>query len=240
MHKVVAVASVAFLGFTASAQAGTVVSSFTSVAGYSNSLPAIITFEDGPALFTTDDAALGFDWTGAAQLRTGPSTFDSARPFGDTSDWYMTVLGGKEEVLTFDSTMFPDGVKSFQLFIGSVDTYNKITFFSGGLSEVVDGTALLDEVAPNNHLNSGNRTSDLTNRLYQFTFNDSTGVTKIVFDSSINSLEFDNLSAVVGVGTTGGGGGLPEPATWVSMIAGFGLLGAVMRRRSRAPQLIAG
>jgi hypothetical protein len=237
MHKVVAVASVAFLGFTASAQAGTVVSSFTSVPGYSNSLPAIITFEDGPALFVADDAALGFDWTGTAILRGPPSTFDSADPAGDTSNWYMSILAGKEEVLTFDPALYPDGIKSFQLFIGSVDTYNSITFFSGGLSQVIDGTTLLDSVAPGNDVNSGNRASDLTNRLYKFTFNNNTGVTKIVFDSTIDSLEFDNLSAVVGVGTTGGGGGIPEPTTWVVMIAGFGLLGTLMRRRSGARAL---
>jgi hypothetical protein len=236
MHKVVAVASVMALSITASAHAGTVVANFGSVAGYSNSLPAIITFEDGPPLFTTDDAALGFDWTGTAQLRTGPSTGDSARPFGDTSDWYMTVLGGKEEVLTFDPTLFPKGISAFQLFIGSMDTYNKITFWSDGLSETIDGTALLDSVAPLNHVNSGNRTSDKTNRFFTFVFNSTTQVNKIVFDSSINSLEFDNITAAVGTGKEGGS--VPEPATWIAMIAGFGLLGVLMRRRPRT--LIAG
>ena len=31
-----------------------------------------------------------------------------------------------------------------------------------------------------------------------------------------------------------GNGGVPEPATWAMMIAGFGLAGAAMRRRERS------
>jgi hypothetical protein len=33
--------------------------------------------------------------------------------------------------------------------------------------------------------------------------------------------------------TAGDGGGVPEPATWAMMIAGFGLVGAASRRRTR-------
>jgi hypothetical protein len=41
------------------------------------------------------------------------------------------------------------------------------------------------------------------------------------------------LSGVVGgsVGGTGGGGPIPEPATWIVMLAGFGLAGSLLRRR---------
>jgi hypothetical protein len=37
--------------------------------------------------------------------------------------------------------------------------------------------------------------------------------------------------AATGFATTGGGGGVPEPATWAMMILGFGGIGALMRRR---------
>jgi hypothetical protein len=33
------------------------------------------------------------------------------------------------------------------------------------------------------------------------------------------------------IGALGGGGGIPEPATWAMMLAGFGGIGAMMRRR---------
>jgi hypothetical protein len=35
--------------------------------------------------------------------------------------------------------------------------------------------------------------------------------------------------------TTADAGGVPEPATWTMMIAGFGLAGAALRRRQSAP-----
>lgn len=33
------------------------------------------------------------------------------------------------------------------------------------------------------------------------------------------------------IGATFSGGAVPEPATWVSLIFGFGMLGAALRRR---------
>ena len=38
-------------------------------------------------------------------------------------------------------------------------------------------------------------------------------------------------SGVVQIGTAGGGGVIPEPATWAMLIAGFGLVGSALRRR---------
>jgi hypothetical protein len=242
MRKIfgVVIASATGLLLSSAAHAGTVVSTFVSVPGFTSSVPAKITFEEGPFGFTAADALLGYVWSGTGELRGPPTTFDSALPAGDTSNWYMSVLGGKQETLDFASAQFPNGVASVGLFIGSLDTYNNITFKSGGLSQTIDGTTLLDSVFPGNaSLNSGNQSSDSTNRFFTFVFNNSTPVDQIVFDSSINSLEFDNLSATVGVGRSGGGG-LPEPASWTVMIAGFGLLGSLLRRRVRAPALVLG
>jgi len=42
--------------------------------------------------------------------------------------------------------------------------------------------------------------------------------------------------ATTGFATNGGGGVIPEPATWAMMILGFGGVGAMLRRR-RVPQL---
>ncbi len=59
----------------------------------------------------------------------------------------------------------------------------------------------------------------------------------IAFDGVAQSLElaggaayFDNVS----LGASGSVGGVPEPASWALLIAGFGLTGAAMRRRRAA------
>ena len=55
------------------------------------------------------------------------------------------------------------------------------------------------------------------------TFGDKT-VTSVVFASSQNSFEFDNIATVSAV---------PEPATWAMMIMGFGLAGSAVRNSRR-------
>jgi hypothetical protein len=51
----------------------------------------------------------------------------------------------------------------------------------------------------------------------------------IVFAGVANFVVFDDIT--FGSDVPGGGGVVPEPATWAMMIAGFGLVGAAMRRR---------
>lgn len=56
------------------------------------------------------------------------------------------------------------------------------------------------------------------------------GVAKsVVFGGPTNRQVFDDFT--FGSITVGGGGGVPEPATWAMLIAGFGVVGAMARRR---------
>ena len=48
---------------------------------------------------------------------------------------------------------------------------------------------------------------------------------------------FDNQSQVFLLG--GGGGGIPEPATWAMMIFGFGMIGAALRRQREQNSVLA-
>ena len=44
--------------------------------------------------------------------------------------------------------------------------------------------------------------------------------------TTMDDLQFEDVVGVIG-------GGVPEPATWAMMLAGFGLIGAAMRRRQK-------
>jgi hypothetical protein len=75
-----------------------------------------------------------------------------------------------------------------------------------------------------------------------------TGTFVLKFASALQSITLNNFTvrynAIVGAGTEPSGSGLvagnvfvevlPEPGTWVQMIAGFGLIGAARRRQRRA------
>lgn len=56
------------------------------------------------------------------------------------------------------------------------------------------------------------------------------GIAKSIdFGGTANFIAFDNVT--FGSDRPGGGGVIPEPATWAMLITGFGLVGATMRRR---------
>ena len=61
------------------------------------------------------------------------------------------------------------------------------------------------------------------------------GLTQVILDGRADEegLLYDNFQFDV-AGGGGGGGAVPEPASWAMMIAGFGLIGAAMRRRVMA------
>ena len=56
------------------------------------------------------------------------------------------------------------------------------------------------------------------------------GIHSVRFFSNNNTVGFDNFEFG---DLTGVSGGVPEPASWALMIAGFGLTGAAMRRRAQ-------
>jgi hypothetical protein len=217
-------AGAAGLLLSSAAQAAVTIS---SVPGYANSLPALITFEQGAGGFIAADAALGFDWSGTGSVLTKSVHPRAVVPFGDTSNDFFAVVGGHFETLKIDKTILDTtGLSSLSMFIGSVDRYDTIWFYSGGSSEVVTGTELLNSVFLGNLANSGNKTSPFTNRYFTFSFD--APVDKIVFGAVADSFEFDNLN----VTTFAKEGGAPEPSAWVVMLAGFGLLGMALRKRA--------
>ncbi|QMW23622.1 Npun_F0296 family exosortase-dependent surface protein [Sandaracinobacteroides saxicola] len=196
------VAAVAALLAAGSAQA---VVSFTSIAfdvapGAGETV--VLDFESAtpPAGYTITGANFGY--------YTGTTGGIAAAPAQDDTQ-YLAVLGGGSATITL-----PTAIKSFSLYIGSIDAYNSITFNgTGGYTQTLTGADLT--ATPN-----GDQGAAATNRRYFFDFGGDR-VTSITLSSEANSFEVDNLATAV----------VPEPATWAMFILGFGLVGSAVRRR---------
>ena len=103
---------------------------------------------------------------------------------------------------------------SFSFYMGSPDTYNKVTFnLVGGGHQDFTG----DQIWGGSPQGNGDRT--IGYRVYYDFGGDK--VSSINFTSTQDAFEFDGLA----------GNAVPEPATWALMIAGFGGAGAMLRRR---------
>lgn len=136
-----------------------------------------------------------------------PATGDQGDPF------YYVFAGG--------SVLFDFGaVSQFGFDLGSADDYNSLeVFFSTGPSQVFSGEQL-NFVPPAD----GNQTGNLTNGRVTIFAASGEVITGARFGSGQPSFEFDNIGIAA----------VPEPTTWALFILGFGMIGAALRRRSRA------
>ena len=169
-----------------------------------------------------DPTAAGYSLIGG-EVHQGPLVVGvAAPPAGDTSK-YLAVTSS--ETATFSSDK---ALTSLSVYIGSLDTYNNITFDgANGFTETLTGTELLDSITASP--SSGDQFSGQTNRRFYFTFGGD-AVDKVLFQSSGNSLEFDNIAVSAA----------PDPSTWALMIAGVGLAGYALRRGRPAALSLAG
>lgn len=132
-----------------------------------------------------------------------------AKPSGDDT-LYANVFGGGSITLSLSTPG-----RMLSLLWGSVDTYNTIQFFDAA-NVLLGSFTGLDVLPPAN----GNQGAAGTLLAY---FTSSTPFSKVVFSSSGNSFEFDNVS----VATT------PIPAALPMFGAALAGLGALARRRRK-------
>jgi PEP-CTERM motif len=199
--------ALAMLAGTASANANVI---FTSV-GY-DAAPApgetmVMDFDNPIA------AGYSMNWSNAG-LYQGPLVPGiAAPPVGDNSK-YLSVFTNGIATLTSPGTL-----KSLSVYIGSIDNYNLITFHGqNGFSQSFNGTQL-------NTPANGDQQDALTNRRFFFDFSDSDLVNQVIFSSSGNSFEFDNIAA------NDPPADIPEPITLSLFAAGLAGAAALRRRK---------
>jgi hypothetical protein len=193
-----AVAAVAFL-----AAAGNAAVTVSGDTGYTVPTGLVVGFDDPNA------AGYTWDLGNAPAVTTGSLINIYAQPTGDASMYgYLTA----SQFVTLDTPT----IDSMSIYIGSLDPYNIISFYSGdSLVQSFTGTQLAGYVP-----------GALANGAYSGTFKFDFGgadVNKIQFLTYANSFEFDNIAV----------GAVPEPSMWVMLLAGFGLTGLFLRFRPK-------
>lgn len=206
-YKYAAVAA-ALLATAASANASVI---FTSVGHDAAPAPGetmVVDFDHPVA------AGYSMIWSNAGLFQGPLVPGIAAPPVGDDTK-YLSVFTGGSATLTAPGTL-----NSLSVYLGSLDSYNLITFHGqNGFSQSFTG----DQLHPPAN---GDQFGDLTNRRFFFTFDPSDLVNMVIFSSSGNSFEFDNIAA------NDPPAAVPEPLT-LSLFA-TGLAGAaVMRRRKQ-------
>ncbi len=204
----------AMLALATSAQAVTVTGQFGApdpgpVAGQS-----VVWSFDGPG-------AAGYSWTGG--LATSCSTIGGAAMPAVGVGGTASCFGYVSSALNPNTATFlTPNLKSLSFYWGSIDTYNSVDVLGAGGATIftIAGGAL----PPSN----GNQSLGSTNRRVNFIAGAGEVITGLRLTSTGVAFEFDTFAAETLVTTTG----VPEPASWAMLIAGFGLVGAASRRRN--------
>ncbi|HEX7886681.1 MAG TPA: PEPxxWA-CTERM sorting domain-containing protein [Phenylobacterium sp.] len=141
-------------------------------------------------------------------VNEGGSGYSGTLPNDPTH--YLTIPGGATATLTSSKA-----INRFSLYMGSPDTYNSIRFIG---AKGYDFTLTGGQFTGGNVGQSWNWGTRVN-----FDFG-GYNVNQVILKSTSNSFEVDNFAA----------GAVPEPASWALMITGFGMTGALMRRRRTA------
>lgn len=198
-----ALAAVAALAISGTANAAVTISNYTAGQLTTPAGSFLIDNFDSGTVYT------GFTFTGGATF-SGTQPLVHQAPAGDLTN-YIAVLGAAPAaVLTT-----PSNIGALSVFIGSLDNFNSISFYSGShaLVNTITGTQLRQFAT------GGSTTADVTDGRFFFNLAGN-NVDEVDFGSTTNSLEIDNIAADV-----------PEPGVWAMMMLGLGGLGYALRRR---------
>lgn len=186
------------------------------------SAAVVLTSQPGTPVYSGPTPTYDFEtptpaYTGGAVRNTSPAGV-SAKPFGSTGNY--ATSGPTDGIGVLSLSSFGD-IDWISFIWGSIDAYNTLDVLDAGGGLLASFTGATVIAAAN-----GDQSDPATNRLVKLTFSgaERTSVDRLVFRSTQNAFEFDNVAV----------GAVPEPATWMMLLLGFGLIGGAMR--SRKPQ----
>ncbi|WP_156256127.1 Npun_F0296 family exosortase-dependent surface protein [Sandarakinorhabdus oryzae] len=209
-----------FIGLAATAMMATAAQAVTVTGTFGAPDPgpaagqSIVVSFDGPN-------AAGYSWSGGIATSC-TSIAGAAMPAvgpGGTASCFGYVSSA---INPNNATLSTPDLKSISFYWGSIDTYNQVDVLGAGGATIfsIGGASL----PPSN----GNQGLPSTNRRVNFIADAGQVITGLKFTSTGVAFEFDSFAAEGAITT---GGGVPEPATWAMLLAGFGMVGVSARRR---------
>ena len=174
---------------------------------------SIVVSFDGPI-------AAGYSWSGGIATSC-TSIAGAAMPavgIGGTPSCFGYVSSA---LSPNNATLSTPNLSSISFYWGSIDTYNSVDVLGAGGVTIftIAGGALPPA--------TGNQGAPNSNRRVNFIAGVGETITGLRLRSTGIAFEFDSFAAE-GLNP---GGGVPEPASWAMLIAGFGLVGMSSRRR---------
>jgi hypothetical protein len=161
--------------------------------------------------FTAPNAR-GYAWSTAPSVRLGSQSGVAAAPAGvnDRFGFLTTAIGGVSQ-----ATLLTPALRSISFYWGSVDAHNRVQVLgtAGQTLLTLNGNSF----SPAN----GSWNAALTNRRVGFHALPGSEIGGLRFIARGVAFEFDNIAA----------NAVPEPTSWAMLITGFGLVGAMARRR---------
>ncbi len=218
IKRVLLAAGVVAAVAAAPASAGTIIKTNGSAASFAApALPGGVVVD-----YNSSAGAPGFTTSGSAfSTFTGSSAGNYQEPAFSDGSAYLTVF--KDGAYTLASTGAGYSIVSF--FVGSLDVLNSVDILAtdGSILASYTGTQLASPAPAD-----GSATSNATNaRLTYYGLGDTKAIGGIRFTTGVNSIEVDNVVFAV-----------PEPTTWALMLAGFGMVGMMMRSRRRRTNVV--
>jgi len=234
---------------------------FLAAAAFGLSVPAgaavVVSYENPGVQSTTAT----FDFVGVETFESRPlgagqtftTTFGGSEISGeykgvriDDANQYGSAGGAGKHAVTFStggyeillSTARPEGINYFGYWLSALDAGNKLDFFKGAsLVYSFTPAAVLGAIGSNgayfcnpNSQFAGQNCGEPYAFVNIF-FKDGLTIDRIRVYESPEVGGYESDSHTVGYFLSQGGNVVPEPGTWAMLIAGFGLVGAGLRRR---------